>query len=228
MGDRSRIDGGPNLVAKKKAASRLEDARTRMYQDLIFQSAECVFGDKGFENATMQDIASEAGVSLKTIYASFPGKQELYNAIMLLRGREMFEAVSRAHEAPDAPLEQLVEGTRAFVRYLVEHRDWSRIHVRSQTSWALRPEGTETAALWDDGQNAHVEMLRAGAEKGVFHEDDPAETALLIRAMTRVQVVQALENGEEDAEEIADRLIDRLLRLVCKDPTRVREAGRAV
>ena len=65
-------------------------------------------------------------------------------------------------------------------------------------------------------------------EVRVFYEDDPAETALLIRAMTRVQVVQALENGEEDAEEIADRLIDRLLRLVCKDPTRVREAGRAV
>ena len=212
-------------MPKKKAPSRLEDARTRMYQDLIFQSAECVFGEKGFETATMQDIASEAGVSLKTIYASFPGKQELYNAIMLLRGREMFEAVSRAHAAAKTPLEQLIDGTRAFVRYLVDHRDWSRIHVRSQTSWAMRPEGHETGLLWDDGQRAHIEMLEAGAAEGVFYDDDPAEMALLIRAMTRVQVVQAIENGENDADVIADRLLQRLLRLVCKEPVELREAG---
>ncbi|MCR9096793.1 MAG: TetR/AcrR family transcriptional regulator [bacterium] len=212
-------------MPKKKAPSRLEDARTRMYQDLIFESAECVFGEKGFETATMQDIASEAGVSLKTIYASFPGKQELYNAIMLLRGREMFEAVARAHAAAKTPLEQLIEGTRAFVRYLVDHRDWSRIHVRSQTSWAMRPEGHETGLLWDDGQRAHIDMLEAGAADGVFYDDDPAEMALLIRAMTRVQVVQALENGEEDADVIGDRLLQRLLRLVCKEPTELREAG---
>ena len=80
---------GKKGVAKSKgraAPSRLEDARTRMYQDLIFESAECVFGQKGFENATMQDIAAEAGVSLKTVYASFAGKKELYDAIMLRRG----------------------------------------------------------------------------------------------------------------------------------------------
>lgn len=211
-------------MPKKKAPTRLEDARTRMYQDVIFRSAECVFGEKGFENATMQDIASEAGVSLKTIYGSFPGKQELYNAIMLLRGREMFEAVSRAHVAAETPLAQLIDGTRAFVRYLVEHRDWSRIHVRSQTSWALRPEGEDSGALWDDGQRAHIEMLEAGAAEGVFHAEDPAEIALLIRTMTRVQVVHALEHGEDDADAISDRLLERLLRMVCKEPVEVREA----
>lgn len=211
-------------MARKKAPSRLEDARTRMYQDLIFASAECVFGEKGFESATMQEIAAEAGVSLKTIYASFPGKRELYNAIMLLRGREMFEAVEAAHQAATTPLDQLVAGTRAFVDYLVEHRDWSRIHVRSQTSWAVRPAGEETGALWDDGQRAHIEVLEAGAASGVFHDDDPAEMALMIRAMTRVQVVNALENGEEDAKAIADRLIGRFLRMVCREPVRIREA----
>ncbi|MEM9175541.1 MAG: TetR/AcrR family transcriptional regulator [Myxococcota bacterium] len=210
----------------KKMPTRLEDARARMYQDVIFRSAECVFGEKGFENATMQDIAAEAGVSLKTIYGSFPGKQELYNAIMLLRGREMFESVAEAHDAATTPLEQLTAGTRAFVRYLVEHRDWSRIHVRSHTSWAMRPEGDETAALWDDGQRAHVAMLEAGAAEGVFHSDDAAEMALLIRTMTRVQVVHALEHGEDDADVISDRLLERLLRLVCREPMlAVPEAG---
>ena len=211
-------------MPKKKAPTRLEDARARMYQDLIFESAECVFGEKGFENATMQEIAAEAGVSLKTIYASFPGKRELYNAIMLLRGREMFDAVDLAHQSAENPLAQLIEGTRAFVRYLVDHKDWSRIHVRSQTSWAMRPEGLEIGALWDDGQRTHIEMLEAGAVSGVFYDDDPAEMAMMIRALTRVHVVNAMEKGETDAAAIADRLIGRLARMVCKGPVEIQEA----
>ena len=223
-------DGGPRRSAKprarKKAASRLEDARSRMYQELIFESAECVFGEKGFEHATMQEIAAEAGVSLKTVYASFPGKQDLYDAIMLARGRAMFEALQAAHaETEGDPVEMLVAGTRAFAGYLFEHRDWSRIHVRSQTSWAMRPDAEPTATLWDEGQAAHIEMLKAGIEAGVFVEDDPAELALMIRAMTRIQVVHALERGDDDVEGVLERLVERLLRTVCRDGVPVRGAG---
>lgn len=215
----------PKTPRKKAMPSRLEDARARMYQDLIFESAEFIFGDKGFENATMQEIASEAGVSLKTVYSSYPGKRDLYDAIMLERGREMFDCVERAHNATPDPLEKLVQGTRAFVQYLFEHKDWSRIHVRSQTSWAMRPTGTVAAELWDAGQHAHEEMFRGGAAAGVFYEDNPAEMALMIRAMTRVQVVSAIENGEEDVNAIADRLIGRLIRMVCKQDYEIREVG---
>jgi len=213
------------LPKKKSTPSRLEDARARMYQDLIFESAEFVFGDRGFENATMQEIASEAGVSLKTVYASFPGKQDLYDAIMLVRGREMFEAVAAAHGAAQDPIGQLVDGTRAFVTYLFEHKDWSRIHVRSQTSWAMRPSGDVAAALWDAGQKTHVEMLEAGVASGVFHPDDPDEMALMLRAMTRVQVVAAIENGEENVDAISERLIARLVRMLCKNEVAIREVG---
>jgi hypothetical protein len=68
-------------------------------------------------------------------------------------------------------------------------------------------------------------MLSAGAALGVFHDDDPAEMALMIRAMTRVQVVNAIEQGETDCDAIADRLIERLLRMVCKNTVLIREAG---
>lgn len=223
----------PNKVddERREGASRLEDARARMYQELIFESAEFLFGEKGFENATMQEIAREAGVSLKTVYAQFPGKRELYEAIMVTRGREMFEAVQAAHAAATNPVDQLIFGTRAFSDYLFEHRDWSRIHVRSQISWATRPEGEVTGALWDEGQRAHEEMLADGIRDGIFHDEEPAEIALMIRAMTRVHVVNAIERGEEDREAISARLVARLLRMVCVEgeggAARARSAGAA-
>ena len=200
---------------KKATTTRLEDARARMYQELIFESAEFLFGAKGFENATMQEIAREAGVSLKTVYAQFPGKQDLYDAIMANRGREMFEAVSAAHATSSNPVDQLIAGTRAFSNYLFDHQDWSQIHVRSQISWATRPAGEVTGELWDKGQRAHEEMLQQGIDAGIFYDEDPAEIALMIRALTRVHVVNAIERGETDRDGIADRLITRLLRMIC-------------
>ncbi len=205
--------------------TRLEDARARMYQELIFESAESLFGEKGFESATMQEIAREAGVSLKTIYAQYPGKRDLYEAIMVTRGREMFEAVQAAHAAESDPRSRLVAGTRAFAAYLFEHRDWSRIHVRSQVSWAARPAGAVAGALWDEGQKAHVDLLAEGARAGVFYDEDPAEIALMIRALTRVHVVNAIERGEDDLEAITDRLVTRICRMVCVPEESAREVA---
>jgi AcrR family transcriptional regulator len=212
---------------RESAASRLDDARARMYRDLIFDSAEFVFGRKGFEGATMQEIAAEAGVSLKTVYASFPGKQNIYLEIMAVRGRAMSEAVRRAREDAEGPIEQLSQGARAFVRFALEHADWMRIHTRSRTSWAERPETGGVAELWDEGMSADAALLREGMELGLFWQEEPQELALVLQALEKVQVSQAIESGESDVEAVADRLVERLLRLVCKNPNQieVREAG---
>src|SRR5262249_13217196 len=67
----------PPMPRMKKKNSNLEAARSRMYHDLIFECAERVFAEKGFDESTMQDVAAEAGISLKTLYATFPGKNEI-------------------------------------------------------------------------------------------------------------------------------------------------------
>ncbi len=214
-------------MARKRQStpSRLDDARSRMYRDLIFESAEFVFGRKGFEGATMQEIASEAGVSLKTVYASFPGKQDIFSEIMEVRGRAMSEAVAKTYTAARNPIEKLTGGARAFVQFLFEHADWMRIHVRSRLSWAVRPEDPATRALWDEGLAAQSAMIREGIEAGLFWAEDPLEMALIVQALTKVQVSHAVESGETDANAVADRLIERLLRLVCKNEIEIREVG---
>jgi AcrR family transcriptional regulator len=224
---KTEVIGSNGTKPKKRAASasRLDDARARMYQKLIFESAKCVFGEKGFEGATMQDIAAEAGVSLKTVYSSFPGKQELYGAIMHARGREMLEAVEAARAAVKDPVEKLVVGTRAFVHFLFEHADWMRINARSRLSWAIRPEEGLAAQLWDEGQEGHRDLLLAGIESGVFCDEEPIETALMINALTRVQVAHAITQGETDADSVADRLVPRILRMVCRNGVELREVG---
>ena len=213
-------------AVKKKAAakdaskvlSKVEEAKAQMYRGLIFQAAEQAFGDYGFAETTMQEIASATGVSVKTVYASFPGKKDLYDAIMVERGEEMHDRVLAAQDAEIEPVEKLTAGLRAFIHFFFDHPSWTKMHAMSRASWAVRPHDRKHLKLWEKSQAADCKVLREGIEAGIFFDEDPEEVARLIRAMTRVQAMHAFEAGGKTAEEVADSLTRRVLRMVCRDP----------
>ena len=204
-------------VKKRKATSKVEEAKAEMYRGLIFEAAEQAFGERGFAETTMQEIASATGVSVKTLYASFPGKQELYDAIMFERGEEIHEAVSSARAAEIEPAEKLAAGLHAFVDYFFGHASWTKMHVISRASWAQRPADPRYRQLWERSQAADCKILREGIEAGIFYDEDPEEVARLIRAMTRVQTVHAFELGTKTVQEVADSVTRRVMRMVCRN-----------
>ena len=58
--------------------------RERLYkQDIIIKAAEKIFMTRGFENATMEDIAEEAEFSKGALYTYFQSKNELCLSIVL-------------------------------------------------------------------------------------------------------------------------------------------------
>jgi len=61
---------------------RKEKERLTRRQDVI-DAAEALFMEKGYEHATMDDIAMDAGFTKKTIYAYFSSKDEISMEIML-------------------------------------------------------------------------------------------------------------------------------------------------
>ena len=195
--------------------TRLDDARIRMYRDLVFESAECIFGERGYEHATMQDIAGEAGISLKTLYAAFPGKQELYEEIQHVRGQAFIDHVAGAVDTEANPEERLESLTHAYVTFLFEHRDWLQIHLQNRQSWGLRPSTEYAADYWEQGLTQTAELLRAGTEAGCFYDSDPRSAAALTQAIMQVQVAQAVARGETDADRTAEEIMLQLRRLLC-------------
>ncbi|MDD3224841.1 MAG: TetR/AcrR family transcriptional regulator [Clostridium sp.] len=63
-------------------AERKEKEKLIRKNDII-NASEKVFAEKGFEHATMEDIAKEAEFTKKTLYSYFKSKDELYYEIML-------------------------------------------------------------------------------------------------------------------------------------------------
>lgn len=91
----------PRRLNRRQAAK----ARTRQR---VFDSAETLFNDVGFERATIRAIAKGAGMSTGAVFANFEDKTALYVAVFghppltPERGRELVNALRRAQGVLDA------------------------------------------------------------------------------------------------------------------------------
>ena len=82
----------------------------------IVDAARVHFFNHGFRSVTMDDLAEELGISKKTLYAHFPGKFDLLEAVLAdkLAGVEAkLKEVTRAHRHDfPATLQALLAGGR--------------------------------------------------------------------------------------------------------------------
>ncbi|MBQ0927443.1 MULTISPECIES: TetR/AcrR family transcriptional regulator [Saccharopolyspora] len=65
----------------------------------LLEAAQYVFVHNGYHAAAMDDIAERAGVSKPVLYQHFPGKLELYLALLETHGNELVRRVRTAIES---------------------------------------------------------------------------------------------------------------------------------
>src|SRR5262245_50501627 len=82
---KSRPSGKTPMVKPPQAASAREED--------ILRAAFDVFTEKGFHGATMLDVASRARASKATLYACYPSKEALFEALMAWSTRQGSEAL---------------------------------------------------------------------------------------------------------------------------------------
>jgi len=83
-----------------------QDARSRgarlprsVRRAQLLSAAQEVFVEHGYHGAAMDEIADRAGVSKPVLYQHFPGKLELYLAILDLHNSELVQSVRAAMQA---------------------------------------------------------------------------------------------------------------------------------
>lgn len=105
-----------STMAKRK---RLTGAERRTQ---LIQVGRSVFGEKGFEGTSVEEIAERAGVSKPIIYEHFGGKEGLYAVIV---DREMEHVVSTITDTISAgtPRERVERAALAFLIYVRDQPD---------------------------------------------------------------------------------------------------------
>ncbi len=104
---------------ERPRSARLPRAERRVQ---LLESALEVFVDRGYHAAAMDDIAERAGVSKPVLYQHFPGKFELYLALLDQACDQVIEAVSGALVGTSHPGKQarVAATTAAFYAYVAD------------------------------------------------------------------------------------------------------------
>src|SRR5437660_12899470 len=101
---------------KRAHKSRPRSRKRDPHRQRIVDAARIHFFSHGFRSVTMDDLAEELGISKKTLYAHFPGKVDLLEAVLAdkFAGVEAaLKEVTRAHPHDfPATLHELLAGTQ--------------------------------------------------------------------------------------------------------------------
>jgi AcrR family transcriptional regulator len=105
-----------------------KDVLTEFRTSEILHAAHHVFAEKGFDQATIADVAAAAGVAKGTVYLYYRSKRDVYWAALKQDLLTLRDETRRQLEAADS-IDQKVRAVIATrLRYFEEHRDFFRIY----------------------------------------------------------------------------------------------------
>jgi AcrR family transcriptional regulator len=98
-----RLPDGEEPVSSVRAGF-VPHGRADKYRAII-RAARTVFGREGYPRTTIDAIAAEAGVSSRTIYNHFEGKEQLFSAVLYASAEQVAEGFSaKIAKIADSPL----------------------------------------------------------------------------------------------------------------------------
>jgi AcrR family transcriptional regulator len=93
-------------LAAESLASRLRVTRSEMMSTELEAIALRLFEERGFGSVTVEDIASEALISVRTFYRYFPSKEDVLQ-LQIRRRSDALRAALTARPLDEAPLQSL-------------------------------------------------------------------------------------------------------------------------
>src|SRR3954453_1742844 len=90
----------------------------------ILAAAPDIFSGRGYHAASIDEIASQAGISKALIYEHFPSKKDLHASLLERHVQEIFERLAQSAATPEPGEVRLRAGVDAFL-------GWSETHPRA-------------------------------------------------------------------------------------------------
>lgn len=173
----------------------------------ILDAAVRVFSERGYHEASMDEVSDVAGVSKPMIYAYLGSKEDLFAACIHRESTRLLEAVAAGIRL-DLPADmQLWHGLAAFFEYVGEHREsWQVLHRQSISQGG--PFSEELMALRQQAVSlVDTLLMRVATTKGLADQATESLAAALVGAAESL-ADWWLDNPEVPSRVVASRLMN--------------------
>src|SRR3954462_9349676 len=147
----------------------------------ILDAALEVFSKRGYNGASIDEIAQAAGISKALIYEHFPSKKDLHVSLLERHTQEIFVRLSQTAATADPGEVRLRNGVDAFLLWVETHPEAFRLLFRD----TFEPEVAEVLNTLQNQATGAIAALIAAepAERGP--RDRETDFALAIEAMAQ-------------------------------------------
>lgn len=180
-------------------------------REQLLDIARELFAERGYEGASVEEIAARAGVSKPVVYEHFGGKEGAYAVVVERETEVLHTAIRSALSTPHARARELLErGTIALLEYIETCPDGFRILSRDPSSTASpeQPSGSFASILSDIAVQAEDLLAKEFARNG----HDPRFAGLYAQALVGLVAQtgqQWLDNARSlSRAEVAKHLIN--------------------
>lgn len=193
-------------------------ARGQRTRQKLLDAAEAVFGELGYERASIVEITRAAGVAQGTFYVYFPGKKAVFVELVWELNKKLRRSLRTASDAlvdPDRfELERV--GALTFLRFVQEHKSLYRIVRQAEfVDEALFRE------YYRELSAGYRRSLEQSMERGEIRRFDPeALVYMLMGILDFVGMRWVLWEDQLPSPEV----VDDMLRLI-RDGLRRREGA---
>ena len=187
----------------------------------ILDAAIAVFARRGFEAATMADVAGRVGMTAPALYYYFDSKQALLSEVIELNLARILERLERAvAEAGTSPRARLAAFVRTHLAFQLEQLERARVYNAAFLGTGAILETLSArqraaiVAVRDRVRALLDAILVGGMARGEFARTDATLTAMGILAFGEFTPAWFRRDGRLSAVEVAEQYADLALRLV--------------
>ena len=164
----------------------------------IIEAAVEIFARKGFERATVDEVAARARLAKGTIFYNFKTKDDIFFAI-IEEGTRRFSELVKHRSSSGRAVDRLEQAYDAAFEFFQKYNDFSTLLVSEL--WRVRTRWNYEPVLLDAYKRHLEEIFIEGQQNGEFRRDiDSKDVGLLVFFLAAVNSLSRFLSDEADPE----------------------------
>jgi AcrR family transcriptional regulator len=203
-------------MARKSVMREAKQELLRQFMETsIAQVAKTVFAERGYQGATLDEIAQRAGMSKATIYIYYKNKDDLFiQVVEELIHTAMTETAQEAAAAKPV-VEKLAAIVRSKIAFYEQEREFFWIYLNEKQGLEVAPKDPHKQALramYLQMVDVLTKVLQEGIDTGELRPMDGRRLAFFLQEMMNFALLQRIQGqAKTSVDEDVAQLLDLFL-----------------
>lgn len=182
------------------ARSAIPDRRAIRSRRALLQAAERLFGERGIDSVSIDDLIASADVAKGTFYNHFDDKASLALAVVAAVRADAESLVTERNSGITDPAQRCARALCVYARFAATSpvRVRALMHIETMT---LGPDAEVNRGLRSD--------IDAGLASGIFHAPDRSAAMLYVSGLAGALIASALIGG--DTRRVGEAMVSMCL-----------------